>query len=184
MWKPFVRVRHDHLSSAARWYCRCFLCTRRPHGEDDRIAADLEEIGRRVDLGEDGQQPSRFRIPSRIAESGRGIRQGGGRGADEAPGRHGSDAGRKGVRFAIAEEPLKPSAELVPDQCAQPHRPEPHEGAAGIDDPLDRPDATPTIPGVESSFARFVPWQMGHAALRSAVTSASNGLQQSLHSYS
>jgi hypothetical protein len=64
--------------------------------------------------------------------------------------------------------------------------PVPHAGPAGIEagERCPRPDDTPTIPGLDNSFARFVPWHAGHAGGRLAVTSASNGFRQSLHSYS
>jgi hypothetical protein len=69
-------------------------------------------------------------------------------------------------------------------QSAQPQRPPPHIGDAGIAHPSERGAATPTMPSRDSSFLRFVPSQAGQAAARSAVTNASNGLPQSRHSYS
>jgi hypothetical protein len=50
--------------------------------------------------------------------------------------------------------------------------------------PSLRAEATPTIPGLDSSFARFTPWHEGQTAGRAAVTNASNGFSQSRHSYS
>jgi len=67
---------------------------------------------------------------------------------------------------------------------AQPHRPLPHIGADGIAQPSDRGAVAPTIPRRDNSFLRFVPSHAGHAAFRSAVTNASNGVPQSRHSYS
>ena len=49
---------------------------------------------------------------------------------------------------------------------------------------LVAPSPPPTIPGAESSFARFRLWQDGQAATRSAVTNASNADPQSSHRYS
>ena len=65
-------------------------------------------------------------------------------------------------------------------QCAQPQWPPraPHIGADGARSPrLAAP--TPTIPGLDRSFARFAPWHAGHDGVRSAVTKASNGFLQS-----
>jgi hypothetical protein len=45
-------------------------------------------------------------------------------------------------------------------------------------------DETPTIPGRDSRFWRFSPWQDGHSGVRAAVTNASNGVAQSRHWYS
>jgi hypothetical protein len=50
--------------------------------------------------------------------------------------------------------------------------------------PSERGAETPTIPSRDNSFLRFVPSHAGHAAVRSAVTNASNGFPQSRHSYS
>lgn len=47
--------------------------------------------------------------------------------------------------------------------------------------PSLRPEAAPTIPGLDRSFARFTPWHAGQAAGRSAVTNASKGFSQSRH---
>ena len=57
---------------------------------------------------------------------------------------------------------------------------------AGIahDEASVRPAAAPTMPGDESSFARFPPLQTGHDGVRCAVTNASKGLAQSRHMYS
>jgi hypothetical protein len=43
---------------------------------------------------------------------------------------------------------------------------------------------TPTIPGLERSFASFSLWQPGHDGVRATVTKASNCLPQSLQEYS
>jgi hypothetical protein len=69
-------------------------------------------------------------------------------------------------------------------QCAQPQVPPPQTGRWGAAQlSRDWPE-TPTIPGVESSFARLVPWQVGQLGGRLAVTSASKGASQSRHWYS
>lgn len=71
-------------------------------------------------------------------------------------------------------------------QWAQPQWPPraPHMGAEGMAHVSDLPLLTPTLPGLESSLARFDPWHDGHDGIRRGVTNASNGLRQSRHSYS
>jgi hypothetical protein len=56
---------------------------------------------------------------------------------------------------------------------AQPAPPAPHP-PDGCGDDDGRGAATPTMPGLERSFASFVPLQAGHAGARFAVTKASN----------
>ena len=51
-------------------------------------------------------------------------------------------------------------------------------------DGSERLSPPPTIPGAESSLARFRLWQDGQAATRSAVTNASNADPQSSQRYS
>jgi hypothetical protein len=70
----------------------------------------------------------------------------------------------------------------------QPQPPVPQPGMAGIPHaspaPGEADDEAPTMPGLDSSLARFAPWQAGHSGVRSAVTNASNGFSQSRHWYS
>jgi len=56
---------------------------------------------------------------------------------------------------------------------AQPAPPAPHP-PDGCGDDAARGALTPTMPGLERSFASLVPWQPGHAGVLLAVTNASN----------
>ena len=73
---------------------------------------------------------------------------------------------------------------MINPYSAHPHRPPPHIGADGIAQPSERGADVPTIPRRYNNFPRFVPSHAGQAAVRSAVTNASNGFPQSRHSYS
>jgi len=60
----------------------------------------------------------------------------------------------------------------------------PHPPVIGSCADSARPFADPTIPGLESSFARLALLQPGHSGVRSAVTNVSNFFPQSSHRYS
>ena len=57
-------------------------------------------------------------------------------------------------------------------------------GELGMAQAASRELDAPTMPSVESSFARLTPRHAGHAGVLSAVTNVSKWRPQSLHAYS